>query len=297
MLQSHPGELAALATAVFWTATALAFESASRKVGSLAVNWIRLAIAALLLSLFCWITRGRLLPLDASLHSWIWLSISGLIGFAVGDLFLFRAFVLIGSRISLLVMSLVPPMTALIGRAVMGEVLTGRGALGMALTVGGVALVVLEKKDNKAKKGGHSRAGYLFALGGALGQSIGLVLSKFGMGAYNAFAATQIRIIAGLAGFSLIFFFLNRWRRVKDALQHKPAMMRVTIGAVFGPFLGVSFSLLAVQHTTAGIASTIMAITPVLIIPPAVLIFHEQVTWRETAGAFIAVAGVALLFL
>jgi len=186
MFQSHPGEFAALATAVFWTATALAFESASKKVGSLAVNWIRLAIGALLLSLFCWITRGLILPFDATPHAWFWLSLSGLIGFAIGDLFLFRAFILIGSRLSMLMMALVPPMTALIGWAMMGETATLRGIVGMGLTVSGVGLVILERKKGDTRRFPHSVPGFLFALGGALGQAVGLVLSKIGMG--NCFA-------------------------------------------------------------------------------------------------------------
>jgi drug/metabolite transporter (DMT)-like permease len=74
-------------------------------------------------------------------------------------------------------------------------------------------------------------------------------------------------------------------------------MAVMSLGSLFGPFLGVSFSLLAVKHTATGIAATIMAIVPVLIIAPSVALFKEKVTLREIVGALVAVAGVAVLFL
>jgi drug/metabolite transporter (DMT)-like permease len=298
VFQSQIGEWAALCVAVFWTITAMSFEAASKRVGSLPVNLIRLMMAFFLLSIFGWVTRGIAFPTDATASTWGWLTISGLIGFLLGDLFLFRAFVEIGSRISMLIMALVPPITAVIGWLMLGERLSALDIFAMALTIGGIALVVLDQ--NASKRGfklNHPWRGVLLAFGGALGQAIGLVLSKYGMGSYDAFAATQIRIIAGIIGFSLLFFPLKRWPRVSDALKDRKAMIPISVGAFFGPFLGVSLSLFSIKYTETGVASTIMAIVPVLIIPPAVLIFKEKITPREIIGALIAVCGVALLFL
>ncbi|MDD5571107.1 MAG: DMT family transporter [Bacteroidales bacterium] len=302
MFINHFGEFIALLTAICWTFTALAFESAGRKVGSLPVNIIRLSIAFVLLGLYTYSSRGLFFPSDADLRMWLWLSLSGFIGFVIGDLFLFKSYLIIGARISMLVMSLVPPLTALIGWLLMGEILSIKGAFGMFVTITGVTIVILQKKknpdDNNLKiKVSYPVKGLLFAFGGALGQAGGLVLSKYGMGSYNAFAATQIRVITGIIGFIFIVTFLKRWVNVKDAFKNKEGMLRISIGSVFGPFLGVSFSLLAVQYTTTGVASTIMAIIPVLIIIPSVLIFKEKPTWKEILGAFIAVGGVGVLFL
>jgi drug/metabolite transporter (DMT)-like permease len=297
MTLSHPGELAALATAGCWTMTALAFESASRRGGSLTVNLIRLVLGFGFLVALGWIRRGAALPTDATPEAWLWLSISGLIGFAFGDLCLFRAFVLIGSRMSLLLMSLVPPMTALIGWAVLGEVMNAREWLGMALTVGGVAWVVLERApDPNGERRRTPWFGVALGLGGALGQALGLVLSKFGMRDYDPFAANQIRVLAGIAGFAVIFTGLRWWPRLLEAARHGKAMSRTVVGAVFGPFLGVSFSLVAVQNTTAGVASTIMALPPVLILPIAIWLLREHISIRAAAGALLAVAGTAVLF-
>jgi drug/metabolite transporter (DMT)-like permease len=289
------GELAALGTAVCWAVTALAFESAGRRVGSLPVNLIRLVIGFVLLIPVVGFVRGFPLPLDASPAAWGWLSLSGLIGFAFGDLCLFRAFVLLGSRLSVLVMSLVPPLTAALGLIFLGETLDLRESIGMALTVGGLAWVIIERTPGPLAPVRPPARGLLLALGGALGQAVGLILSKHGMGSYDAFAANQIRVLAGIVGFAVIFTFTGRWPRVLEALRHREAMRRTWLGGFFGPFLGVSLSLVAVQATRAGVAATIMALTPVIILPASRWIRREHVTLRATLGAIVAVAGVALL--
>jgi len=294
----HIGEFAALFTACCWTATALAFESASNKVGSVAVNIIRLGLALIYLSIFSLITRNLWMPTDASAHAWIWLSLSGLVGFVIGDLFLFKSYTIIGSRIAMLIMTLVPPVTALISWLMLSETLTFFNFIGMALTVGGIALVIVTRRtDEKKFSISHSPKGILYAFIGAVGQAVGLVFSKVGMGSYNAFAATQIRIITGVIGFAVVISFWKKWHNVGSAIKNIPAMKRILIGSVFGPFLGVSFSLYSVQHTNAGIASTIMAIVPILIIPPAIIFMKQKVTLKEIIGAIISVVGVAMFFI
>lgn len=309
MFQTHLGEYAALLTAVFWTITAIAFESAGKKIGSLSTNLIRLFMAFIFIGIYGQVTRGSFIPFDASAHQWMWLSLSGFIGFVIGDLLLFEAYVVIGSRISMLIMSLTPPITAFFGWLLMDEVLTPQNMIGMFLTLLGIMIVVLDRKpkdkniDVKSTNGknkiklSYPIIGILLAFGGAVGQGAGLVLSKFGMQDFDPFAATQIRVITGLVGFTILFIFMKRWKKVIAAVKNKNAMTRLSIGAFFGPFLGVSFSLLSVKHTTTGVASTIMAIVPVLIIPPAVIFFKEKITLKEIIGSLIAVGGVAMFFM
>lgn len=117
------------------------------------------------------------------------------------------------------------------------------------------------------------------------------------MQGYDAFASAQIRVMAGIIGFSLIFVIMGLWREAFRAISDRRPMLQLSLGAFFGPFLGVSFSLLAVQLTSAGIAATLMAIVPVLIIPPAVLLFKEKVIVKEIIGAILAVVGVAFFFI
>jgi drug/metabolite transporter (DMT)-like permease len=298
MIQNYYGEIAALLVAFFWTITALAFESASNRVGSLAVNLIRLFIGFFFLTLFNALYRGKVFPFDAGIHQWFWLSCSGLIGFVLGDLFLFKSFTLIGSRLAMLIMTLVPPITAFLGLILLGEKLTIFNIIGMCLTFSGIFLAMFGKKSigDKINRTVSFR-GLLFALGGAFGQALGLVLSKKGMGNYDPFAATQIRIISGIIGFSGIVLLFRRKEQIKSAFFNKKGMTSIVVGSFFGPFLGVSFSLFAVQHTETGIASTIMAIVPILIIPPSVIFFRQRVTIWEIVGAVLSIIGVALFFI
>lgn len=302
-MEQYYGELAALLTAVFWTVTALAFESASRKVGSLSVNLLRLGTAFIFLSVYALVSRGKAFPVDAGAHQWIWLSLSGLVGFVLGDLFLFQSYVVIGSRISMLIMSLAPPMAAIIGWITMGETLTLKQAIAMAVVLAGIVLVVLERQsadengNGKRVRFSYPIGGILLAFGGALGQAGGLVLSKYGMAGYDVIPSVQIRVITGIVGFTVFFALSKKWRNLIEAVQNGKAMRRLLVGAFFGPFLGVSFSLLAIKYTSTGVASALMSIVPVLIIAPAVVVFKEKITAKELAGAIITVVGVALFFL
>ncbi len=298
MLKSNIGELAALGTAFCWSLSATAFELSGKKVGSLSVNYLRLITGFIFISIFTFFTRGYFLPIDATSKNWLFLSISGLIGFFIGDLFLFQSYLEVGSRVSMLIMATSPPITALLGFFIFGEKLRLISSLGMAITLLGIAIVILSKNpDEKKIKVTHSAKGLTYAFLGSLGQSVGLIFSKIGMGKYNPFAATQIRIIAGFISFTILFIYLNKWDELKLALKDKKAMLGITIGSIFGPFVGVSLSLLSLQYTSAGISSTITSIVPVTIIPLSILVFKEKIKLKEILGAIITVAGVAVLFL
>jgi len=318
----NAGALAALATAFAWTLTALAFEYAAKRIGALALNFLRLLVGFVFLGAYCLAVRGSVLPFDAPLSSWLWLGASGLVGLVIGDLLLFQAFIDIGSRVAMLVYATAPIMTAGLGLVALGERITLVGAGGMALTLAGIAVVVLGKRassgeppragqaaDASVPSAGQANRprrlrGLALAAGGALGQAGGLVLSKLGAGAgtdgvaaMDPFAGTQIRVCAGVLGFAVALVATRSWKGIWTALKDGKAVASLTVGSFFGPFLGVSLSLLAIQSGNTGVASAIMSITPVLIIAPSALIMKERVAAREVVGAFVAVAGVAVLSL
>lgn len=292
-IQSHVGEIASLLTAVCWTFSAIYFEKAGRRVGSLSVNIIRIFLGVIFLGITTLFTRGMFIPIDATPYNWFWLGISGIVGFFLGDLFLFKSYTIIGSRTSQLVMSLAPMITAVIGWFFLSEYLTPKSIAGIVVSVTGIMIAVADKKlrlDVPVK-------GFLYAIGGALGQAVGLILSKKGMGDYDAIAATQIRAIFGFAAFALLVTFMRRWRKVILATGERKSMSAITIGAMFGPFIGVSLSLFAVKHTETGIASALMALTPIFIIIPSAIMFKEKITARQVTGAVISIIGASIFFL
>ncbi len=297
MIQSHFGEFAALLTAIFWTVTALAFEGATKRVGPFAVNLIRLLFAFGFLSILSYFSRGIAFPIDADSHMWIWLGLSGIVGFILGDYFLFASYPIIGSRMAMLMMTMAPPIAAFLGWIALGETMNLKSLGGMALVVSGIGIAIWNKPNGEKRKLKFPIRGLIYAFIGAIGQGGGIVLSKYGMGEYDAFAATQIRVIIGIIGFMIIISFLKRWKNVFDTFKNKPAIRGIIIGSIFGPFLGVSFSLLAVQNTSTAAASTIMAIVPVIIIIPAVVLYKQKVSLAEISGAILSVLGVALFFI
>ena len=297
MIQSHFGEFAALLTAIFWTITALAFEGATKRVGPFAVNLIRLLFAFVFLSILSYYSRGIVFPTDATSHVWLWLGLSGVVGFILGDYFLFASYPIIGSRMAMLMMTLAPPIAAFFGWIALGETMSFKAMAGMALVISGIGIAIWSKPNGEKRKLKFPIRGLIFAFIGTLGQGGGIVLSKYGMGEYDAFAATQVRVIVSIIGFAIIISFLKRWKNVISTFKNKPAIRGIMVGSVFGPFLGVSFSLLAVQNTSTGAASTIMAIVPVIIIVPAVVLYKQKVSLAEISGAFLSVIGVALFFI
>ncbi|HRS53451.1 MAG TPA: DMT family transporter [Bacteroidales bacterium] len=295
---AYYGELAALLTALLWAFSAIAIEFAGKNVGSISVNLIRLVLGFIFLTLFMLIKGNNFLPIDANQRQWLWLSLSGIIGLAIGDFLLIKAFIIIGSRISMLIMTLVPPLSAIFGWLILNEKISMLNLIGMIITLVGISIVILKKNTNEITLSKNiSKKGLLLAIGATIGQSIGLVFSKLGIADYNALSATQIRLIAGIIGFLIITIIFKRFKNIIKPFYDKKTILAIIIGSLFGPFLGITFSLVAIQNTKTGIASTLMSIVPIIIIPLSMIIFKHKVSLWEFAGTIVSVLGVMIFFI
>lgn len=298
------GELIALLTVLCWTLSVQFFEAASKRVGPTPVNIIRIAMALLCFSIFLLIRDGVIIPHDFPPHAWFYLSLSGIIGFFIGDIFLFKALVDLGPRVAMLLHSLAAPTAAVLGWMFLDETYIFHQWLGIGVTLFGVALVILERNpkpfaSTKRSPRKITASGIVYGLLAMFGQGAGMVLSKAGMqttdGYLDAFAATQIRAIAAFVCFVLFFTATGRWVSVRIALKDSKALVYTSLGSIMGPFLGVSLALLALHYLTSGVASTIFSLVPIFIIPFAMFLHKEHVSLRAVIGAFIAVAGIFLL--
>ncbi len=308
----HLGEIISLIVAVSWTVTALFADKASHRLGSMTANVLRLTLAILFLGGLLWITVGHPYPVYANREAWIWLALSALVGYVFGDWCLFNCYLSIGARFGQLFMTLAPPMAAIAGWAILGETLTWKSALAMAVTLSGIAISILSKGEGPRVKLTLPFKGVLLGLGAGAGQGVGLVLSKVGLQHYTEaipadapqamatmlpFASTMIRAIIGAAGFLALMALQKDLPRLKAGIHDKKGMGYALIMTLFGPVLGVSLSLMAVQYTNAGIASTLMALTPVLILIPYAFIYKQRIKAREVLGVMVSMVGVALFFL
>ena len=293
------GELAALATSFFWSLTAIVFTTTGRMVGSQVTNRVRLVIALVYLIILNAILYGEPLPTSVEPSRWWWLGISGLIGLTIGDAFLFQSFVSAGARLGSLLLSLAPIFGAFIAWVFFNEILSPLQILGIILALSGIAWVVASHEDEKNPAHGDLKRGVLFGILGALFQAIGLVLSKQGMANdFPPFKANLIRIIAATFSMWVWTAVQGQSRNTVQALRENPQVIKLlALGSLVGPVLGVSMSLLAVQHAEVGVASTLMALPPVFVLPISYFVFKEKVGWQAVAGTLVAIAGVAVLFM
>ena len=306
------GEIISLAVAVSWTVTALFAEVASKRIGSLQFNVVRMLLSIVMLGLTLWCFTGSPVPLYANGDAWLWLSLSGFVGYLLGDYCLFNSYILIGSRFGQLFMTLAPIAAAFSAWAILGERMSFQAVVGMLVTISGIGLSVLNKGGGKHRLSLKlPLKSVLFGIGAGIGQGVGLVLSKVGMNHYvqsipagedmvadlMPFASTMIRAITGFVGFFLVMIFQKKHSTMSVVLRNRKGMNAALWATFAGPFIGVSLSLMAVQYTEAGIASTLMALTPIFILWPSSFFFGQKVTTKEIAGAVISVVGVSLFFL
>ena len=309
---NHLGELISIAVAISWTFTAWFADKASRRVGAMVTNVLRLVLATLFLAVLLWLTVGRPYPVYADKNTWLWLGLSALVGYVFGDFCLFNSYIHIGPRFGQLFMTLAPPMAAVAGWIMLGETLSWKSILAMAVTLCGIAISILSRDSGQHLKLDLPLKGILLGIGAGVGQGVGLVLSKVGMQHYAAalpadapammesmlpFASTMLRAIVGGLGFLLILGFQKDFNKLRDAIKDPVAMKYASIITIFGPALGVSLSLMAVRYANAGIASTLMALTPVIILLPEVLINKKKLRLKEIIGLAVSIAGVAMFFL
>ena len=308
----HLGEIISLVVALSWTVTALCADKASHRIGPMTTNVLRLVLASVFLSVILWICVGHPYPVYADGKAWAWLAASALVGYVFGDWCLFNCYVSIGARFGQLFMTLAPPMAAIAGWAILGETLSWRSGIAMAVTLCGIAISIISRGEGHHVRLTLPLKGILLGLGAGLGQGVGLVLSKVGMEHYAdiippdapanmgillPFASIMIRAIVGGAGFLVLMVLQKKTSELKSAAYDRKSLGYVLVLTLFGPVLGVSLSLMAVRYTSAGIASTLMSLTPVFILIPYAFIYKQRIRFREILGVVVSMTGVALFFL
>ena len=308
------GEAAAVTTSTLWTGNSILFTAAGKRIGPISVNAIRIVIAVVLLSATHIIFFGTVNP-DANSAQWLWLGLSGIVGLGIGDFALFSAFVLIGPRKSLLLMSIAPIVSVIFSYLLLEEVLGLWVLLGIAITLVGIVIVILERevkgiqtyegdrKSDSVKK--RNVLGISLGVIGGVGQGLGLVFAKYGM--FNAaddpsvgldsLSATLMRMLVGAIFVWLVISLWGRLPEIRKGIKDRRGVKLTSAGAFIGPFIGVWFSMVAISYTEVGIAMTLMSLMPVMVIPVVWVLYKEKTNWRGIAGAVVAVIGVAIIFL
>jgi drug/metabolite transporter (DMT)-like permease len=298
-MMNYLGELAGLLTSIAWSGTSVLFTKATQQVGSLVVNRVRVLFALFFLMLLNLVFYGYLLPFQAGADRWLWFALSGAIGYALGDVLLFQSFLCIGPQRGMLMMSLAPLMSAVLAWIIFDEVLTGMQIVGVMVTLAGIALVILRRRVAPVDSACSSLQGALFGLGAAVGQSVGYLLSKQGLvDDFSPIAGNSIRMLAAVVVLWALASLQGKANQTLQRVRARPDVLRwLGMAAFTGPVLGATLSLYALQHTPVGIASTLIALPPVFLLPVSWFVFKEKFDWGAVFGTLVATGGVALLFL
>lgn len=296
------GELAALGTSLCFSFGSVMFTNAGRMIGAALVNRMRLLMALLVVMLWHALTYGQLLPFDAAPERWFWLGVSGLVGFVLGDAFLFQSFVMIGPRLAMLMMALAPVLSSILAAVFLKESLVPMELLGIGVTLTGIIVVISERRGRREDAPADNRRyliGLLCGLGAAVGQAGGLILSKLGLaGDFPALSGNVIRLLAAvLAIWAIAAVNRQVFSSIRAVRAAPRAVLLMSGGVILGPVLGVWLSLVAVQNTNVGVASTLSSLMPIFLIPISYFAFGERVTRQAVIGTVLAFVGMVVLFL
>jgi drug/metabolite transporter (DMT)-like permease len=297
------GEIAALLTSVCWAFSGIFFSAAGKKIGAFPINRIRLSFAIVFFFITHLLIYKSIIPLDASPIQWIWFALSGIVGLIIGDTFLYQAFVYLGVRIPTLIMASVPVISALFAWLFLHENLAYSALLGIFITIIGIAIVVFERNSGDINFAQTNKRkfilGILCALGGATGQAGGLVLAKFGLqGGYPVISGTVIRMLAAVLLIWIIALFQKQaGQTIRDAITIPQATRNVFFGSIVGPYIGVWLSLTAVQSAYIGTSSTLMALSPIILLPIAKWGYKENISRLAVIGTLVTIAGVTIIFM
>ncbi len=309
------GETAGLLTSLFFAINAVVITRAGTQVGSVIMNRTRVVFALLYLVILNTILFQQPLPLAAGSTRWTWLALSGIIGLAIGDAFLFQAYIQIGPRLGSLLLSLSTVFGVVEAWVFFGQTLRLGQIIGIALCLGGIVWVIAERgfqpppstglesglpaNGEPAQRHRPSPSGILFGVLAAVGQATGLVFSGQGMhGSFSPISGNVIRMLAAVISLWLVALLQRQAGSTIRTLRANPSAVKLlALAALIGPVIGVSLSLLAVQNTPVGVASILTSLSPIFMLPFSYFFFKERLGWQPIAGTLLAMVGVVILFL
>ena len=297
------GEFAAIGTSLAFSIGSVLFTFGGRVVGTSILNRIRLSLALLFTMILHQILVGRFYPVDTPPDTFFWMAVSGIVGFVIGDAFLFQGFVMVGPRLSMLMMSLAPVLSTIMAWVFLKEGLGLTEIAGIIITMVGIAIVVGEPQRTAKTEMPHEDRrkyvmGLVFAFGGALGQAGGSLLSKIGLaGGLPPISGNAIRLTAAVM--MIWLWAILRGQLVKTyqtVRQNRRAMTYIVIATIAGPTIGVWLALTSVQLAPLGVVTTLQSLPPIFLIPIGYFVFKERVSRRAILGTVVALIGSVLLF-
>lgn len=305
---------AALTAAASWAVSTVLMKGAVLRCGPRAMNLFRLCVALTLFWSATLLVDGGAAVRALAIHEGRLLLASGVIGLALGDVFLFEAMYRLGAQPAVALNQLSPIWSALLGFALGSETLAPRDLAGIALVLGGVLLVIFGRDAPRvAWHDGGSAADQAAAhaaaaasrrkrrLGMACGVASSLCNASAGMITHHAISTvgvlpgSTLRMTGGAVALLAATLLMGRGATDLAPLRALPRHRRELLSVVIGTFLGVFLQQQAYAGLDASIALCLLSTTPLFLLPMAVAFLGERYRWWAWLGTLLATAGVPLL--
>ena len=298
------GEWAALGAALMWTISSMFWGRI--RLTALGINLCKNILGTILVGIhlmFVIVWSGQSYQF-APVQSWFWLSLSGLVGVVIGDTLYFRSLQILGPRRALIMATTGPIFSAVLGWFFLREALLYWAVIGILMTVGGIAVVVADRKAIGEAPGiipGRMRMGIFTGLLGALCQAVGGVLSKLGMRdehgheICNALEATFIRLLVAAILTTVFVVMQKQLLAIGRSAIQKSTLKLLFWGTALGTWLGIWFSQIAYNYSDVAVAQTLLSTCPLFAIPIVWYVDKNRVTLYSIIGTIIALVGIALV--
>ena len=302
LLMNNPllqGQLLAFFTALCYAQNSLAHQHIGKVIGSTAAAHLRMWLALPIVLLITFAAQGFLIPANLSTQAIVLLLVSGFLGYFLTDLLLFRSFVLLGSRESMVLLTISPILVAIFGYFLFDEVLNLVQILGILITVGGIVIMVLFGEKTAKTESTQKRLGYILATSAALTQTLANLLARSAVIEAGAITTNLLRNLGGLAAFIIYFGVIKRQIKAhaKPFLENRKLLVLLFVATLFGPVLATTSQMKAYTLAPVGIVSTITQVSPIILLPVDYYILKRHVSKASFLGTVLSVLGIGLLFL
>ena len=291
------GEWAAIICSVLWAVGSVYFARAGARLTPVAMNFVKCAVGALMMSVTLRLTEGVWFPAMDRVDA-LWLSASAVVGLALGDSLYFASLMRIGARRALLTSSVVPALTAVAAWYLLTEPMSVPQMVGATVTLFGVTWVLAARDPNDGPlQPGDLAVGLLLGLGAAICQVSTNLITKDSGASMSALAVGVVRLGVGAIALGLMLSLQQGWGALTEALRHADTRFEIGAGTLLGTYIGVWLMNVALMQTEAGVAATLLSTSPIWILPVSAYMQQQPISARSWFGAAVAVAGIGILCL
>ena len=284
------GIIAALGSACSWAFATVVFDRLGKVIAAAGMTFFKGLFSLVLMLVLIMCTGG----FDTvSLHDFIFLALSGIIGISIGDTLFFRSLQDLGAKVQVLYFMLGQVVTMLLSFLLLGEILSIEEYIGATVLLCGILIVTIGKQEDHPNK----VRGIVGGFASILCFSTASIMVKVSIVDVGVPTATFWRMLFSTVSVMFVGFTSKRLQAWTAPLRQTKTLLLFLLNVIVITYGGFLLSMLALKHITVSLASVLSATEPVFVLILAFLINHERVTKRELLGATVTIAGLLIILL